>query len=368
MRQLCIAVLASAALLSARTTHTTVRHHREEVVDESAAKLTQAQEAIERRDFSAARDLLTKYTALEPDDYRGWYTLAYSESALKNRDAALSDYKRAIQLKPDLFEANLNLGLLLAQSGQREAAIAYLQNATREDAAGGNKAKASAWAALGALQSGDAAKHSYEQALALNPENVEAKHALASSSANAVPTQPASGEELARRLSQDPRDANAAALLAQSYMDRREWAQAEPLLKQVVLAEPTDAHARFRYGICLEHLLRNQEAQDELLKAVQLDPKLADAYGDLAVVAAANKNYALSIKALDYRAKYLPENSGSYFLRATNLDHLQQAKPAALMYRKFLDVAKGESPDNEWQAKHRLVALDPHNQTLGKER
>jgi len=368
MRQLCIAVLASASLLSAQTTHTTVRHHREEVVDESAAKLRQAQEAIERHDFSAARDLLTTYTASEPDDYRGWYTLAYSESALKNRDAAITDYRRAVQLKPDLFEANLNLGLLLAQSEQREAAIAHLQKATAEDAAGGDKAKASAWAALGALQSGDAAKHSYEQALALDPENSEARHGISAANANTAPVQPATPEELTRRLSQNPNDTNAATALAQSYIDRREWAEAEPLLKRVVLAKPTDAHARFGDGLCLAHLLRNEEAEEELLKAVQLDPKLADAYGDLAVAAAANKNYALSIKALDYRAKYLPENSGSYFLRATNLDHLQQVKPAAIMYRKFLDVAKGESPDNEWQAKHRLVALDPHNETKGKER
>ena len=74
-----------------------------------------------------------------------------------------------------------------------------------------------------------------------------------------------------------------------------------------------------------------------------------------------------STKALEFRAKYLPENSGTYFLRATNLDHLQQVKPAAMMYRKYLDVSKGESPDNDWKAKHRLIALDPHNATKGKE-
>jgi len=62
--------------------------------------------------------------------------------------------------------------------------------------------------------------------------------------------------------------------------------------------------------------------------------------------------------------------NGMYSIRRGKLDimdHMQQVKPAAIMYRKYLDVTKGESPDNDWKAKHRLIALDPHNQTKGKE-
>jgi hypothetical protein len=28
-------------------------------------------------------------------------------------------------------------------------------------------------------------------------------------------------------------------------------------------------------------------------------------------------------------------------------------------YEKFLSVAEGKYPDQEWQAKHRLIAIDP---------
>lgn len=386
MRQLWVAVLASVSLV-AQTSHTTVRHHREAATDETAALLSRAQEAVERQDYGTAKQLLLQYTVASPDDYRGWYTLAYAESALKERDSAITHYQRALQLKPDFFEANLNVGLLFAQVGRRDLAIEHLEKATRETPSSGPHAKAGAWVALGALHAGEQAKHDYVQALAIDPNNAEAKQALTQPSCppgyteavtkagTAPPNRScisnattATTEELEARVAANANDTASLNLLAHRYIEAREWAKAEPLLKRLAVANPTDANVRFRYGVCLEHLLRSQEAQEELLKAVQLDPKLADAYGDLAVVAAANKNYPLSMKALDYRAKLLPESAGTYFLRATNLDHMQQAKPAAIMYRKFLETAKGESPDNEWQAKHRLIALDPRNETKGKER
>ncbi|GAC1644015.1 MAG: hypothetical protein NVS9B15_00820 [Acidobacteriaceae bacterium] len=389
MRLIWTVLVLGASIGSAQTPHTTVRHHREAVADDGSAQLIQAQTAIENRDFAGAVELLQKYTTAKPDDYRGWYTLGYANSELNSADAAISDYKKALAIKPDLFEANFDLGSLLARSGRRDEAIALLEKATTEtpsagDAAQQKRAKASAWTAVGALRSGDAAKQAYEQALALDAENEEARRGLAistscppgqiktvtktaSQTSDVAGCIPATTETLAQHNAANPGDTAAASLLAHQYIESKDYAKAEPLMKQVVAANPRDANSHFRYGVVLEHLLRNTEAEEELLKAVQLDPKLADAYGDLAIVAANNKKYALSMKALEFRGKYLPENSGTYFLRATNLDHLQQVKPAAMMYRKYLDVSKGESPDNDWKAKHRLIALDPHNATKGKE-
>ena len=49
------------------------------------------------------------------------------------------------------------------------------------------------------------------------------------------------------------------------------------------------------------------DAQKEFLAAVKLKPDLGTAYGDLAFAASENKDYPLAIKALDARAKFLPE-------------------------------------------------------------
>jgi hypothetical protein len=86
---------------------------------------------------------------------------------------------------------------------------------------------------------------------------------------------------------------------------------------------------------------------------------MGPAYGDLAAAANENKNYGLVIKALDARAKLLPELPIGYFLRATAYDHLHEYKPAAENYHRFLDTATGSFPDQEWQARHRLIAIEP---------
>jgi len=65
------------------------------------------------------------------------------------------------------------------------------------------------------------------------------------------------------------------------------------------------------------------------------------------------------IRALDERAKFLPEIPVGYFLRATAYDHLHDLKNASANYHRFLEVADGKFPDQEWQAKHRLIAIEP---------
>jgi hypothetical protein len=38
---------------------------------------------------------------------------------------------------------------------------------------------------------------------------------------------------------------------------------------------------------------------------------------------------------------------------------LKDVKQAVANYRLFLQGAEGKYPDQEWQAKHRLIALEP---------
>jgi tetratricopeptide (TPR) repeat protein len=109
------------------------------------------------------------------------------------------------------------------------------------------------------------------------------------------------------------------------------------------------------------HEKKYVEAQQELLAAINLKPDLGDAYGNLAVVAAANKDYMLSLRALDGRAKYLPEIPATYFLRATNFDNLKEIPQAVEYYQRFLAADAGKFPDQEWQARHRLIAIDPQH-------
>ncbi|HYL93041.1 MAG TPA: hypothetical protein VEW69_07770, partial [Alphaproteobacteria bacterium] len=101
------------------------------------------------------------------------------------------------------------------------------------------------------------------------------------------------------------------------------------------------------------------DAQEELLKAVQLKPSLRDAYYELAYAAQQNKQYELAIRALEARAKFLPETAGTYWIRAVSFDNLHAYKQAAENYRRFLTADAGNSPDQDFQARHRLIAIEP---------
>jgi hypothetical protein len=46
------------------------------------------------------------------------------------------------------------------------------------------------------------------------------------------------------------------------------------------------------------------------------------------------------------------------FLEATAHDKLHQFKQATDLYKQFLSVANGNFPDEEWEARHRLIALE----------
>lgn len=160
-------------------------------------------------------------------------------------------------------------------------------------------------------------------------------------------------------LSLDPSDSHAQHDLADLCLQAGKFSDAEHLYAQLSAAYPGDAGYHSALGRALLEEKKFAEAQNELQKAVQLKPDLGPVYGDLAVAADENKNYQLAIQAVDMRAKYLPEIPMTYFLRATAYDNLKDEKNAARYYHQFLEVAAGKFPDQEWQATHRLIAIEP---------
>ena len=131
-----------------------------------------------------------------------------------------------------------------------------------------------------------------------------------------------------------------------------------PIYKLLVSNKSNDAQLRYEYGLALMHEHQWVPAEEQLLAAVKLNSNLASAYGDLAVVASENQQYDLTLKALEIRTKLLGDNPGTYFMRATALDHLRRFPEATENYRQFLAVANGKYPDEEWKARHRLIAIE----------
>jgi hypothetical protein len=106
------------------------------------------------------------------------------------------------------------------------------------------------------------------------------------------------------------------------------------------------------------------EAQSILTKAVAMrasfpsDAEWGQAEGHLAFAASRNHDPHLTLQALAQRATVLPNSPASLFLEATAHDTLHQIKDAERAYRAFLSLASGKYPDQEFQARHRLIALE----------
>jgi tetratricopeptide (TPR) repeat protein len=161
--------------------------------------------------------------------------------------------------------------------------------------------------------------------------------------------------EIQTALKLAPADSEAQRDLADLLVRSNKFQDAEKLYRQLIVSHPNDAELHDSLGEVLLKERKFTDAQQEFITTLKIKPDFGVAYGSLAIAANENQNYDLTIKALEARAKLLPENPISCFLRATALDHLQDYKQAAQYYHLFLDAANGKYPNEEWKARHRLV-------------
>jgi tetratricopeptide (TPR) repeat protein len=405
-----------------------VRHTR--IAEEGAPppELTQAEDAIQKRDYAAAEPLLLKVVEHDPANYVAWFDLGFVENGMGKLDDSIAAYRKSVTAKPDVFESNLNLGLQLAKSGLPEAEH-FLRAATQlKPSSNISEGKFRAWLSLANViekSNPEQALAAYHQAATLQPKDPEphlaAGHLLEQDNKFADAEQ-----EYKQALALDPAS-DALTGLANIYMRGRRFVEAEEYLRKLVAARPDEAAAHVQLGRVLAAEGKNDEAiaelqtvakpapgdvsvqrdladlyyaagkneeaeaayrallaaypndaglhhdlgraflrekkfheaQQEFLATIKLKPDLGEGYGDLAFAASENKDYALTVKALDARAKLLPEVPFTYFLRASALDHLHDYKQAAANYHLFLNTGSGKYPDQEWQAKHRLSAIEP---------
>jgi tetratricopeptide (TPR) repeat protein len=309
-----------------------------------------------------AEDVLRKATQLKPDVKaneglaQAWVSLGHLTEQ-KDSKGALAAYREAAKLQPKDPEPLLSTGLLLEQEGKlEEAEKEYLRAAELDPkSVDATLGLANIYQKTGRLPEADAALHKYIQ---LQPGNATAYFQLGRVLAAEHKRYDAI-EVYEAGLKLQPEESTAQRELAALYDIAGKFDKAQALFRKLLTFNGNDAEARAGLGAALLHAHNNIEAQDELLQAIRLNPRLADAYSDLALAASENKNYELAIRALDQRAKLLEDNAGTYFLRATAYDNLRDHQHAAENYRQFLRVANGRFPDQEWQARHRLKAIEP---------
>jgi tetratricopeptide (TPR) repeat protein len=161
-----------------------------------------------------------------------------------------------------------------------------------------------------------------------------------------------------------PQDANLTRLLARLYSRNNQFDKADPLYATLISTSPQDPTLLDDRANALIHLRRSAEAETLLKRAIAhpeafpTQEDLGSAASHLAFAASENNDPNTTLQALEIRDKVQPQSPSSLFLAATAHDKLHQVKQAKDLYKQFLSVANGKFPDEEWEARHRLITLE----------
>lgn len=284
---------------------------------------------------------------------KAWFSLA---QVIEDSDPkeALKACQKARELTPGDQEIEVTTARLMAKTGDAAGAEAIYLKAAEAGSDRATEGLITIYLNQKRLTEAETWLRKY---LAKNPQSLPAQAQLG----RVLAAQGKLKEALAllEALPNATADPSAARQLADLYMQDKQYALAARLYQQLLQSSPRDPELHWNLGSALLREHKYPEAQEELLAALQLKPSLADAYFELAFAAQQNKNYELAIRVLDARAKLLPETAATYWVRAVSYDSLRAYKQAAENYRQFLAADGGKSPDQEFQARHRLIAIEP---------
>ncbi len=319
---------------------------------------------------SDATQFLRAATQLKPTSHvaegkaRAWLSLAHVLEPAKP-DEAIAAYREAATLQPKDPEPHVAAGALLEKQNKfAEAENEYRQAVALDPSSDAVIGLANLY--MRGRRFPEAADY-LRKLIATHPERADAHIQLGQILADEGKNDEAIAE-LQTGVKLAPADFAARRDLADLYLTIRKNDQAEAIYRALLAAKPDDAELHHGLGKSLLEQKKFADAEKEFMTAVKLKPDFGEAYGNLAFAASENTDYPLAIKALDVRAKLLPETAIIYFLRATAYDNLWRAtahgnsndrKQAAANYHLFLKAANGKYPDQEWQATHRLLALEP---------
>jgi len=312
------------------------------------------------------------------------FNLAVCYTRLGERKRATELYLELLKRDAGVFEARINLALLLEESGdfrgaaeQTEQAIALrpndadlyamaaslLEAAEEFDRARDRLLAAEAkglrtaqiYAALSdaELRRKDEVKSReyLEKAAELDPTNRRIQRQLGVAYARA-------GDYNRAAAALKPLLPETAPELAEVYFSSKNYPEAAELFRELTQREPGNAEYFFMLGRSHMELKQLAPAAAALRKAVELRTDFVEAYGALGSVLAVQEDWTGAAAVLGKFLELRPGVAGSHFLLAISLDRLGNAKEALYHYNKFLEIDRGADDVRSFQARQRIKALE----------
>lgn len=377
--------------------------------------------ALEAKQYEQAVEYFTRACQADPADYAARFHLALAQSLLGRDAEAIAGYRKVLELKPGLYEAQLNLGVLLLRQKDPQQALPLLQAAAE---ARPTVARPQYYLAQALLETGDAAAavERFRRAVALDPSSADAQLGLARALARLgrleeseqhfrkaaelergdsatqilleladryekaglrqkaveiyalLPHAPEAAERLGYLLVELGRPAEALPILeklvagsptttvraelAIAYSRTGQPEKALEQLRTALAADPENPDLRLLYGRMLRDQKRFAEAAGEFARVVAARPSSVEAWNELAAMLVSLERYPEALAALDRLRALGTETVGHLYLRAIVLDRLKDHKNALAAYRAFLSASQGRHPDEEFKARQRIRLIE----------
>src|SRR5579864_7407303 len=287
---------------------------------QTSDELQQAESLLQSQHYKEAEAQLQSLTSTQGENPQLWFDLGFAESHLgKNSDAAAA-YKKAVDLSPTWFEANLNLGLALAKAGDRNGAATALRAATElKPVSQPGHQVSNAWFSLAQVveeSDPNEALADYQKALELNPSNSEA---AVGAGRMMEEHGDMAGAEKQYLAAADFGDSRGMERLVGLYIKEKRLPDAEGWLRKYLAANQQNAAAQVQLGRILAAEGKTQEAI-AALQAVNTSSADPEARRELASLYLEGKQYDAAAKILQDLVQKNPKdgelhcNLGSAFL------------------------------------------------------
>lgn len=240
--------------------------------------ILKAEDAFQRKEDDQAEALLTEVQQKDPQIYVIPFLLGESALRRQNWQRAADQLQRCLELNPNFDNAMTGMARALAKLGRADEAKSWLNKALQS-----NPQNYRAWYQMGLLDAGSnpaAAQSAYEKTIAIQPN-----------------------------FSAGQRE------LGMLLFQQKSYAAAAPSLEKAIRLGLEDARLRNFLGICYNRTNRTLKAVREFQRAIELDPKLAEAHLNLAYAhqllhhaKAAHEEYAVACKLDATFCKFVPAN------------------------------------------------------------
>src|SRR6202140_5116447 len=88
--------------------------------------------ALEEGKYQDAAEAFSKAIAADPNDYAAHFNLALAYSFLEKDVEGIAEYRKVLELKPGLYESQLNAGMLLLRQKMPAEALPLLESAAAQ--------------------------------------------------------------------------------------------------------------------------------------------------------------------------------------------------------------------------------------------